>query len=283
MIRSCLSCYLHIHFSTARHHQERLSASMQNENLVSLHIGAGPKLTTLYVRRDILTRTSPCFASALTPQSTGDQANELSFPQDDLEAWRILQAWMPKHDLLLAKFKDLEKYLSAWYLAEEYEITQLQDDIMFEFIMLAHHSTHMTDIPFLKRWFANTRPGSLPRKVITEQIVYELKRRKEQNEDWKDSIAFTNNPSYATDFLAAMLASKAEPGLNNEKRFQDNEDGKGNPLWLRYMTADSKGPKDVKRRLGWEKDVHSRRWHYRWGRDEDFRELEEAVAAMDAE
>ena len=256
---------------------------MPNNKVVSLHIAAGPKLTTLYVRQDILTRTFPRFASALTIESITDQATELYFPQDDLEAWRILQTWMPKHDLLLARFKDLEKYLSAWYLAEKYEVTQLQDDIMFEFIMLAHHSTHMTDVPFVKSWFANTRPGSVPRKVITEQVVYELKRRKEQNEDWKDLIAFTNDPSYAADFLAAMLASKAEPEVNSKQRFQDNADGKGNPLWLRYMTANSKGRKDVRRRLGWEKDVHSGRWHYRWGRNEEFRELEEAVAAMDAE
>ncbi|KAK4626907.1 hypothetical protein CLAFUW4_04035 [Fulvia fulva] len=246
---------------------EDIFQSMQNDRLIKICIGSEPNITTVFIAQSILCRTSRFFIGALTRGFAEDLAGELHLPEDDLEAWKILTVWMLKAELPIINWSNLENAVSAWSIADKYQISQMQDDIMFELI---ENVDFATDVADFEKWFAATRQDSIPRKMAAEDLVYKLKHGKAYYPKWTDIGVFQSNPSYAAHLLAAMVAFEVEPALAKKRIFRGNVDGDGNPLWLRYMTPGSKGPKKVEEwRWVVDKDSGDWRWLFRDVIDED--------------
>lgn len=83
--------------------------------------------------------------------------------------------------------------------------------------------------------------GTMPRKMYAERLMIEVMIG---NIPWCDLKYLQGENDFAADILAASI----EVGQNSDlkdRAMRTDGDAEGKPLWLRYMTAGSKGPRKM--------------------------------------
>lgn len=144
----------------------------------------------------LLEKTSDYFQKALEHENRmGDQTKEkaaLHFPEADETAWKVLLHWMYIHELpehLIHKdheLFDVESLLNCWILGDKYIIPDFQDPVMLSLLhFLDECSLSLLAIQFnVKR----TAPQSKLRKLLVEQMVFEIREGSFDDEDDLDGF-----------------------------------------------------------------------------------------------
>ncbi|KAK4627127.1 hypothetical protein CLAFUW4_04033 [Fulvia fulva] len=228
--------------------------AMQNDRQIKLCIG---DLTTpLLVPESILIKTFNFFRGALKRKSMKEGfEGAISFPEDSLTPWKVLNFWMINGEVPIQDCSN-EDLVTAWYLADKYQITQLQDDLISELIEVGLNAIWSPKDH--EEVLVHTTPDSLPRKWIAELLMIRVKDGAGQGMSWNDLAAFQGDNDYARDILEAAIAVE-ENSLLVQKYIPTDADEEEKPLWLRYMTKETKGPRKM-HEWGWAR-YESGQWY----------------------
>ena len=93
----------------------------------------------IFISQKALTNASEWFSAAFRNERLGNEPGVLRFPEDDLEAWKLLICWVMEGVVLHAdNLNDCESIvlIQAWCLGHKYLVPDFQDLIMLE--LLSH-------------------------------------------------------------------------------------------------------------------------------------------------
>ncbi|KAK3622566.1 hypothetical protein LTR56_022121 [Elasticomyces elasticus] len=182
---------------------EALTKALQSDKLMKLVIGEGEKSVTFYVSRTTLEHTSDYFCAAIRNSHLGGgDVDTITFPEDNLQAWKVLLHWMITHELpkaaelLLQNFEfedeeheedekdekdekdetstdtDHKLCIRCWALGDMYDIPDFQDLIMLE--LLRSLELEPIQLDEIKEGIECTGPGSKLRDLMAEELAREV-------------------------------------------------------------------------------------------------------------
>ncbi|KAF7187489.1 hypothetical protein HII31_11113 [Pseudocercospora fuligena] len=113
---------------------EELWKSLQTQDrLIKLTIGDSEK-APVYVQQKLLESVAPWFENALKRDTFVEgETGSLSFPEDDVEAWKVLVCWTMKRISsvdILDPDAGPELAAKCWVLGDKYDIVRFQDEAM---------------------------------------------------------------------------------------------------------------------------------------------------------
>ncbi|KAK5688473.1 hypothetical protein LTS10_000451 [Elasticomyces elasticus] len=185
---------------------EALTKALQSDRVMKLVIGEGEDSVTFYVSRTTLENTSDYFRAAIrNAHLGGGDVDTISFPEDNLEAWKVLLYWMITHklpkaaELLLQQFEfegeeheedkkeeedkkdeedetrtdtDHKLCIRCWALGDKYDVPDFQDLIMLE--LLRSIELEPIQLDEIKEGIECTGPGSKLRDLMAEELAREV-------------------------------------------------------------------------------------------------------------
>jgi len=161
---------------------------MQSDRQIKLVIGEPATGTIFYASQALLEFTSEYFRSALRNQHLGNvQKDTLSFPDDELNSWKVLLFWivareLPSVDEICSTGSGQNDdgmhsvYVRCWVLGDKYDIPAFQDLIMLELLKTFHYGSTLT-IENPKLALENTPPGSVLRELVVEEVLNGLQSK----------------------------------------------------------------------------------------------------------
>jgi hypothetical protein len=180
------------------------------------------------------------------------EKDTLTFPDDDITAWKVLLYWIIKHELpcneqLLpkhgpAKSVDHPICIRCWALGDKYGIPIFQDLIMLELLdSVENNSIHVSR---MREAFECTPPGSALRKLMVEIMAENLHEKPEDVErlDMFDgAVGFTKALMQTMDRKdndgeAIKVFRPRVPDVEGENRW------KGHSAYREFMIASNEGP-----------------------------------------
>jgi hypothetical protein len=142
--------------------------------LVKVTVGQGDAAKTYSISEALLNSTSKYFTKA--PQ----YHEELVFPDDDLQTWKVLLSWMFTHQLppldeLGYPFieGDYDLAIKCWMLGDKYLVYNFKHEVMSE---LRSFFERCSSIPLdtVKVAFDGSPPGSSLRRVMIRELCDQL-------------------------------------------------------------------------------------------------------------
>lgn len=96
----------------------------------------------LFISRNLLARSSSVFEELLQQTNTTpqDHACVLRFPEDNLDAWKLLMFWMTQkrvpevYELLEPDDCDPSYLVRCWCLGDKYQLPLFQDAVMHQLL-----------------------------------------------------------------------------------------------------------------------------------------------------
>ena len=120
-----------------------------------------------------MVNTSDWFAAALRNDKLGGEPGVLKFPEDSVDTWKWLLAWIFYNEVPQAiAVGDCEaiQLVHCWCLGEKYTVPAFQDAIMVELINLNDIKGPL-QLQAVKDAFENSAPGSPLRTFMTEWVA----------------------------------------------------------------------------------------------------------------
>ncbi|KAK4895439.1 hypothetical protein LTR27_006503 [Elasticomyces elasticus] len=168
---------------------EALTKALQSDTLMKLVIGEGEKSATFYVSKTTLQHTSACFRAAIrNAHLGGGDFDTIPFPEDNLEAWKVLLHWLITRELPAAaelllvdheaedkstvNFSDHTLCIRCWALGDKFAMPAFQDAVMLR--LLESLDSEALTVAEALVGFENTPPGSKLREVMAEELAVEL-------------------------------------------------------------------------------------------------------------
>ncbi|CAK3991947.1 Hypothetical predicted protein [Lecanosticta acicola] len=157
----------------AEQHYKKLKTGQVVEILI------GQEVDPVFVSEDTLRKASRYFTNELnTANQSGIQVT-LEFPNDDLEAWKIMLYWIEHQKLPEITYewvgesqetKNTRTLCRCWLVGEKYLVPTFQNAIMNALLYAFNFKSVALDT--VKEVFCNTRPQMPLRRVIAEELVY---------------------------------------------------------------------------------------------------------------
>ncbi|KAK5688472.1 hypothetical protein LTS10_000450 [Elasticomyces elasticus] len=238
---------------------DALLQSLQSERTIKLVIGQpAADATAFYISKTALEQTSEYFCGALRNQHLGDgERDTLTFPEDDLTAWKVLLCWMMKHDLprdanlvtrsdTEGECQPLNHIISVrcWALGDKYGISTFQDFIMLE--LLDALESDSPQLSTVREAFDSTTPGSPLRELLAEEIVMRFNMGLEDLDALDGLVGFIS-------IFAAKLSDRNKDdgcGCGFHPRVPNEVDDPGrSPFWKFLVRPDDVGRHCVRERL----------------------------------
>ena len=157
---------------------------MQTDRVIKLVVGT-PR-TTFCISQNLLECTAEYFRAAFRYEQLGDaERGTLTFPDDDVTAWKVLIYWIMKrelpHEEVLGNYYATTEgiprchllCIRCWALGDKYGIAAFQDLIMLDLLAVLDDNFKL-DVREMKEALETTPPGSLLRDLVAEELAYEL-------------------------------------------------------------------------------------------------------------
>ncbi|KAK1062672.1 hypothetical protein LTR74_010128 [Friedmanniomyces endolithicus] len=165
--------------SPARQSRE-LAKSLQADRLITIYVGeTDGKTKPFRVQQVLLEQLSDYFRSALQTDTFAEgEEGRLHFPEDNLNAWKVLLHWVftrtvphwDKDDDGMTIDIELQNLLiDCWVLGDKYHIYNSQNEVMVE--LLWYYSWHIGEEAVFKRGVELTSSDSKLRRLMAEGIV----------------------------------------------------------------------------------------------------------------
>ncbi|EME46758.1 hypothetical protein DOTSEDRAFT_22794 [Dothistroma septosporum NZE10] len=173
-----------------------LFAAMQSDRLIKSFVGSST--IPLQVQESILLKPSAFFRGALK-RDTFQEGKEgvIHFPDDDVTSWTVLNYWMINGEVPVHDCKD-EDLINAWYLANKYQMAQLQDDLMYELLELDHDGLWLARD--FEQMFARKLGGLSPTNLFAELLIVQAKDRADIGVKGSNLDVSGGDNDYAKDF-----------------------------------------------------------------------------------
>ncbi|KAK4963051.1 hypothetical protein LTR10_000679 [Elasticomyces elasticus] len=230
---------------------EELAQSLQSDCTIDLVIGDPMSSTTFKMSRVQLEHTSEYFKAALKYQHFGTgKPDTLAFPEDDVQAWKVLLYWIVKHKLPkneellkggIAEMDGKERYInprslciSCWALGDQYCIAAFQDQIMLELLLSVEGQPFTIAITDVVEAFEMTRPGSVLRELMVEELVAVTVDDNQPyfDEECKEALGGLLDVDGFAEVFDRMTSAYKPSGPFYMPRIPGREDGQGlSPFW----------------------------------------------------
>ncbi|KAK0253278.1 hypothetical protein LTR35_005700 [Friedmanniomyces endolithicus] len=156
-----------------------LAESLQADRLIDIYVSEmNSKTKPFRVQQVLLEQLSDYFNSALQANNfVESKEGRLNFPEDDLNAWRVLLHWMftktvphwDKDDEIAIDEELQNLLIDCWVLGDKYQICAFQNEVMVE--LLWYYSWHIGEEETFKRGVELTSSASKLRRLMAEGIV----------------------------------------------------------------------------------------------------------------
>lgn len=125
------------------------------------------------MQQSILEHASKCFANMMKPDTFREgQTGILRFPEDELQAWKVLLYWMVhgKIPKVTIAFRDVLA-IRCWQLGDKYNISGFQDDAMLSLLYTLKGSKSKFASDVIKEGITRSSEGSTLRQLCLQEAV----------------------------------------------------------------------------------------------------------------
>ncbi|KAK1823579.1 hypothetical protein LTR12_001990 [Friedmanniomyces endolithicus] len=240
---------------------KELADSLRTDRMINIYVGkATPEAKPFRVQQVLLEQLSEYFSNALSADTfvEGKKAR-LNFPEDDVDAWKVLLRWAFTHTVPHWTKKMAGKiemvFVDCWVLGDKYQIRSFQNEVMME--MLYYYTCNSGSFEVLRHGVEQTSSGSKLRRLMAEEVVAGVDVGKQGFDlDQFDGMRFLKDYVQAKQRLSGH--EWCSRGYAAATRFGGNCDATINAgpggTWKEYMVGDKLPHR------AWKWDITSKAW-----------------------
>ncbi|GIZ41563.1 hypothetical protein CKM354_000486300 [Cercospora kikuchii] len=153
--------------------------ALQSDRLITLNISDAETSFSVQVQQKVLEAASPWFQKALRDDRFVEGQNgAITFADDDIDAWKIALYWLlhreiPEPGELRGKEEEdfFVRLARCWVLGDKYNLTRLQNDIMFRLLKFADQLNFALKPAQYKDLLKIVPAGSQLMQLLAEEVA----------------------------------------------------------------------------------------------------------------
>ncbi|KAK5132407.1 hypothetical protein LTR08_009090 [Meristemomyces frigidus] len=214
---------------------------LQSDRLIRVFIGTGDDAKAFSIQQVLLENISEYFVKSIKHDNLGKEKDSgiLRFPDDDIEAWKVLLFWLMRREFPRKAMTGKEELaVSCWVLGDRYGISRFQDEAMLS--LLKTMDTAWLGREAIISAFKGTPPGSMLRRAVAEEVVNNLDQG--QGLRFTDIDNMLNGLNFAGELFEAQnrYADRESHSVSRHDeiicRF-GSEEQEVRPTWEEYMVG----------------------------------------------
>lgn len=149
----------------------RCGRSLKSKERIEIYIAG--ETEPIIIPEKLLADASETFAAFVRNKHVGKEPGSLRFPEDDLEAWKVMLCWIVRGqvDGISESIDDEGMHLvRCWCLGDRYDLPLFQDLIMLDLLHYIENEGEIT-LEIVGEAFKNSRPNSKIKRLMAECTV----------------------------------------------------------------------------------------------------------------